>query len=116
MRKSSSKADLLASGAASSRATKRASFEFLPGESSSPEAIASHNEQRQLLAGAVEETLADLSPKERAVFDARLLSDEEPTLAEVGDTLGVSRQRVQQIEKKIIGRLRAALPIAHVQQ
>jgi RNA polymerase sigma-32 factor len=52
---------------------------------------------------------ATLDGKERAIFDERLITDEPKTLQELGDTFGVSRERVRQIEKRLLQKLKAYL-------
>ena len=47
--------------------------------------------------------------KEKFIFDNRLVGHEPLTLQEIGDKFGVSRERIRQIEKRLVGRLRAFL-------
>ena len=47
-----------------------------------------------------------LSPRRRQLFDARWMGDVRPTLKEMGDRLGVSRERARQLEQKMIAELR----------
>jgi RNA polymerase primary sigma factor len=62
------------------------------------------------MADRVEESLASLEDREREVLRLRygLGTDREHTLAEVGRRLGVSRERVRQIEARAFRKLRAA--------
>lgn len=48
------------------------------------------------------------SPRERAIWDARLASEEPDTLHDIGEEFGVSRERVRQIESRLKARLRRA--------
>jgi len=66
-------------------------------------------ERQQLLAGSIEAAKAGLDAKERYVLEKRLLADDPPTLAEVGQEFGVTRERIRQIEQKVIHKLRATL-------
>ncbi len=70
--------------------------------------LGAHEEQK-LLRGAIERTTAALDDKERAVLDRRLLAEEPATLAEIGDGFGVSRERMRQIEGRVIDKLRLAM-------
>src|SRR5687768_8978243 len=47
-----------------------------------------------------------LTGKERAVFDRRLMAEDPETLAALGEEFGVTRERVRQIEKRLVDRLR----------
>ena len=57
---------------------------------------------------AIEALLDTLSPRERTILIHRFgLNDEEPkTLNEVGEIVGLSRERVRQIENRILKKLR----------
>jgi RNA polymerase primary sigma factor len=63
----------------------------------------------KLLQGEINEVLAELDPREEKIIRLRfgLEKDRAPmTLEEVGAIFGVTRERVRQIEKKAIGKLR----------
>jgi len=47
-----------------------------------------------------------LEGKEKKIFDDRLVSEEPKTLQELGDEFGVSRERVRQIEKRLLKKLK----------
>jgi RNA polymerase sigma-32 factor len=49
----------------------------------------------------------ELDPRRRALFDARWLGDEAPTLQEMGDRFGVTRERARQLEQRMLSQLRA---------
>ncbi|MBL8833423.1 MAG: RNA polymerase factor sigma-32 [Rhodospirillales bacterium] len=57
----------------------------------------------------VREALGDLSPRERSVIEARKLAEESVTLEALGSKLGISKERVRQIEHRAMGKLKAAL-------
>ncbi|MEL6547722.1 MAG: sigma factor-like helix-turn-helix DNA-binding protein, partial [Myxococcota bacterium] len=69
-------------------------------------------EDRALLAGALAETKESLNDRENYILENRLLTDDPQTLAEVGQHFGVTRERARQIESKLIGKLRSAMPKA----
>jgi RNA polymerase sigma-32 factor len=50
-----------------------------------------------------------LDERERMILDQRILADEPLTLQDVGDHFGLTRERVRQIEKKMVDRLREHL-------
>jgi len=54
-----------------------------------------------------EELLSQLPPREQQILRLRFGIDEEPkTLEEIGGMLGITRERVRQIEKQAKDRLR----------
>jgi RNA polymerase sigma-32 factor len=55
------------------------------------------------------EAMQVLSPRERAIIDARRMRQPHATLASLGLKLGVSRERVRQIEMKAMSKLLLAL-------
>ncbi len=69
-----------------------------------PDALA----EAHALAAAVRAALASLTPRDRAILAARHGLDGEPprTLQEIGRSLGLTRQAVQQAEARALARLR----------
>lgn len=67
-----------------------------------------------------ESILASLTDKERSVITRRIgLSGERETLQEIGDTYGITRERVRQIEDvgiKKIGRIMRTSPLMKIQE
>jgi len=52
---------------------------------------------------------AQLDGKERFIFESRLVGNEPLTLQEIGDKFGVSRERIRQIERRLLDKLRRYL-------
>ncbi|MCM0755371.1 RNA polymerase factor sigma-32 [Desulfovibrio aminophilus] len=68
------------------------------------------NEQiSQLLLKNLRTIEPKLSDKERIILNERLLSDEPVTLREIGQRFGVTRERVRQIEARLLEKLREHL-------
>jgi RNA polymerase sigma-32 factor len=76
-----------------------------------PEQAVAHDEESLKLRDAVESAVRVLDERERYIVDHRLMADseEELSLAEIGRRLGVSRERVRQLETRTRGKLRAQL-------
>ncbi|MEM1381271.1 MAG: RNA polymerase factor sigma-32 [Pseudomonadota bacterium] len=55
------------------------------------------------------EAMKSLTDRERRIIDQRFFGDERVTLSQLGVDLGLSKERVRQIEKQAIGKLRASL-------
>lgn len=78
--------------------------ELLEDTSVSPEEFTSQS----ALKADLDRLMADLTPQQRQVISLRFgLEDGQPlTLAKVGDLLNISRERVRQIEREALGKLR----------
>jgi RNA polymerase sigma-32 factor len=81
----------------------------LAASSPSPEEEASTLESRGRAREAVARALGDLSERERVIVRERFMTEEPRTLQELGDELGVSKERVRQIEERVREKLRASL-------
>jgi RNA polymerase sigma-32 factor len=57
----------------------------------------------------VERFAVDLDPREKIILRQRILADEPKTLQEIGDDFGLTRERVRQIEKRLVDNLREYL-------
>jgi RNA polymerase sigma-32 factor len=66
-------------------------------------------EVRDLLRAAVAGLLPELSARDVDIVQRRLLADDPATLEQIGDTWGVSKERVRQIEEKVKSRMRSRL-------
>lgn len=86
-----------------------AMIERIAGATPTPEDEASAVEHRGRAFEAVGEALRCLSERELLIVRERLMTDEPSTLQELGDRLGVSKERVRQIEERARGKLRARL-------
>jgi RNA polymerase sigma-32 factor len=92
---------------ADGRSTTR--LELMPSTNATPDQIAEGAEFSELLQGQLEEFRKTLIGKDVAIFDKRVVADEPLTLQELGDQFGVSRERVRQLESRLMGKLREHL-------
>lgn len=58
---------------------------------------------------ALARAMRELTPNERTVIRRRFFSKDDPTLQVVGDEMGVSRERIRQLEAVAVRKLRGAL-------
>jgi RNA polymerase sigma-32 factor len=86
-----------------------AMIDRLVGATPNPEEDATSSERRGRARDAVGVALRDLTDRERLIIEERLMTDEPQTLQELGTRLGVSKERVRQIEERARGKLRALL-------
>ncbi len=92
---------------ADGRSTTR--LELMPSSNATPDQIAEGSEFSELLHGQLEEFRKTLTGKDVDIFDKRVVADEPLTLQELGDQFGVSRERVRQLESRMMGKLREHL-------
>jgi RNA polymerase sigma-32 factor len=92
---------------ADGRSTTR--LELMPSGNATPDQIAEGSELSSLLQGELETFRKTLAGKDVDIFDKRIVADEPLTLQELGDTFGVSRERVRQLEARLMGKLREHL-------
>ncbi|HZO15832.1 MAG TPA: sigma-70 family RNA polymerase sigma factor [Polyangiaceae bacterium] len=75
----------------------------------SPEELLEAAERRLILESNVRRAMGKLPDRERAIVSRRLLEDDKVTLESLGRDIGVSRERVRQLEERAKGQLRRAL-------
>ena len=81
---------------------------FLRDAGPTPEDITIERHDGETRAHWIEDALDKLNARERRIIVGRFLEDEPLTLAELGTTFGVSKERIRQIEAKALGKLRDA--------
>jgi len=81
-------------------------IEFLSTDAESVEDTVAKKEMRVLLHNKIEEFRKSMTPREIEIFDLRIFSDNPVTLQEIGDRYNISRERVRQVEKNIIKKMR----------
>jgi RNA polymerase sigma-32 factor len=81
----------------------------LPAVEQDQEAAFASAEVKQLVRERVEHAMARLDERERVIVHRRLLGGEKETLADLGKELGLSRERVRQLEQRVKLKLRRSL-------
>ena len=84
-------------------------MDILPDVARNPEEATAASEWRTFARDKVRQFADTLKDKELEIFERRLLAEEPQTLQEIGDRLGISRERVRQIETRLKRRLKAFL-------
>lgn len=83
--------------------------DFLVDDRPGPESVTIDDHDRRLRLRWLSDALGELSPRERTIIAERRLRDEGVTLEELGKELGVSKERVRQLEARALGKLKMAL-------
>jgi RNA polymerase sigma-32 factor len=89
---------------------------FIPGDSANPEEILGANELAILYKEKLRDAIASLPEREQLIIERRHLSDTKETLQEVGEELGISRERVRQLESRAMRRMRDHLRAGGLKQ
>jgi len=84
-------------------------LDVIPDSGDTPEEAAAHDEWRTFAREKIDQFASTLKDKELEIFRSRLLSEDPPTLQEVGTRFGISRERVRQIEARLKKRLKLFL-------
>ena len=83
--------------------------DFLADDSPTPEDIVRERHDFAARATWLREAMEDLTPREQQVISRRFLGEGKSTLAEIGETFGVTKERIRQIEGKALAKLRTIL-------
>jgi len=81
-------------------------IEFLNTETESTEDRVAKKEMENLLHNKIAEFRKKLNKRELEIFEQRIFSDSPVTLQEIGDRYKISRERVRQVEKAIVKKMR----------
>jgi RNA polymerase sigma-32 factor len=82
-------------------------MDLLEDPSEDQEAVLMEKESESQLSGAAEEALSKLDPRERFIIRKRFLEDPTWTLQKLGEHFGTSRERIRQLEKRALNKLKA---------
>ncbi len=89
--------------------------DFLPDQRPNPESVVIGMRDGKTRSRWLAEALGSLSERERIIIRQRRLREEGATLEELGRQLGVSKERVRQLEHRAMTKLRASMAkrVAH---
>jgi RNA polymerase sigma-32 factor len=94
-------------GTAEGRSVAR--VELLPSDDARVDDTLAEAEVGDQFTEKIHEFGKSLEGKERKIFDDRLVAEDPKTLQALGDEFGVSRERVRQIEKRLLKKLKSFL-------
>ncbi len=82
---------------------------ILPAHEASPERTLSEMELKTIFKTKLKNFQKGLTPRENIIFEKRILADEPLTLQDLGDQFEVSRERIRQLEEKLLKKVKAYL-------
>jgi RNA polymerase sigma-32 factor len=83
--------------------------DFLPDAGPNPEDVVIGLRDAHTRSKWLADAVGDLSPREQTIIRQRRLSEEAVTLEELGKELGVSKERVRQLEQRALNKLRVSM-------
>ena len=92
--------------------TERTYVDML-GDTFDQEQFLEDSQIRPLVAKKIKETLANLKDRERYIIERRVLTDSPETLEKLSRKFGISRERVRQIEKNALKKIRQEFQKEH---
>lgn len=84
-------------------------IDHLADEAADPETVVREHHDARLRARWIAEAVSNLSEREQTIIRARRLSEDAATLETLGKRLGISKERVRQIEHQALRKLRILL-------
>lgn len=87
-------------------------LDALADERDTQEELLIKRQENQMTATRVRDALSCLNERERRIVEERILSDEPCTLQALADDYGISRERIRQLEKNALEKVRKALTSA----
>jgi RNA polymerase sigma-32 factor len=95
--------------AAVSQESEREAQDFLADVRPNPEQVVIELHDGEVLSRWLNDALSELSPRERLIIMKRRLQDDGATLEQLGGVLGVSKERVRQLEHRALKKLKKSL-------
>ena len=92
--------------------TERTYLDVL-GDTFDQEQFLEDSQTRPLVARKIKEVLANLKDRERYIIERRILTDSPETLEKLSRKFGISRERVRQIEKNALNKIRKEFQKEH---
>jgi len=80
--------------------------DFLSSDTPDIDETLSHLESLDILQDHLKDFVKDLKERDRDIFKKRLLSEVPPSLQSIADDYGVSRERIRQIEERLLNKLK----------
>ncbi len=85
--------------------------DFLADQGPNPEEVVIGMRDNATRSQWLGEALGELSPRERTIIEERRMGDDVVTLEDLGKQLGISKERVRQLEQRAMDKLKASLMV-----
>ena len=95
--------------AAVSQESESEAQDFLADDRPNPEQVVIELHDGEVLSRWLNDALSELSPRERLIIMKRRLQDDGATLEQLGGVMGVSKERVRQLEHRALKKLKKSL-------
>lgn len=86
---------------------------FLKDDRPNPEEIVIDRVDSNIRSKWLHDALETLSPREKDIIQHRFLDGDKTTLADIGESYGVTKERIRQIESRALGKLKSVLYEQH---
>jgi len=83
--------------------------DLIADDAPTPETIVRERHDAERRSDWIADALDKLSSRERQIIVRRFLGDEKSTLAEIGESFGVTKERIRQIERQALVKMRVSL-------
>ena len=80
--------------------------DLLSGGDEDIEEVLGNQQGLEILENHLDDFISDLKPRDKEIFKKRLLSEVPPSLQSIADDYGVSRERIRQIEARLLEKLK----------
>jgi RNA polymerase sigma-32 factor len=80
--------------------------DFVPAANPSAEQAIGDTQLSEVFQEKIAEFSAGLGERDRKIVEERIIAEEQKTLQELADEFGVSRERIRQLEKRLVDQLR----------
>lgn len=84
----------------------KTNLESLPDDKATPDDKAEADELKKILFQNLDEFVGILNEKEKSIFTKRMYAEVPKTLQEIADQYGITRERIRQIEERVVVKLK----------
>ena len=84
----------------------KTNLDSLPDNKATPDDKAEEDELKKILFQNLDEFVGILNEKEKSIFTKRLYAEVPKTLQEIADLYGITRERIRQIEERVVKKLK----------